>query len=66
MNYLFWCAFDHLKFRVPEFESICKLLNIPVAWVFKNQTHPWITLKLNSGKNTPPLLLAGLHIVLMI
>ena len=52
MNYLFWCAFDHLKFRVPEFESICKLLNIPVTWVFKNQTHPWITLKLNSGKIT--------------
>ena len=50
MEYLFWCAFDHLTFRIAEFESICKVLKIPLVWLFKNQTHPWVTLKLNSGQ----------------
>ena len=28
--YLFWCAHEHIDFRVPEFESIAKILNIPL------------------------------------
>lgn len=28
--YLFWCAHEHIDFRIPEFESIAKILNIPL------------------------------------
>ena len=28
--YLFWCAHEHIDFRIPEFESITKILDIPL------------------------------------
>ena len=31
--FLFWCAHEHVEFRIPEFESIAKLFNIPLKWV---------------------------------
>ena len=49
MHFLFWCAFDNISFRIPEFESICKLFGIPLNWVAKNDTYPWIILDLASG-----------------
>ena len=27
-QFLFWCAFEHLDFRLPEFEAIGELFNI--------------------------------------
>ena len=48
MKFIFWCAFDHLEFRIPEFEALAKLLKIELNWVDKNQTHPWVILDLKS------------------
>ena len=48
MKFLFWCAFDHLEFRIPEFESLAQLLNIQLNWIDKNQTHPWVIIDLKS------------------
>ena len=31
--FLFWCAHEHVEFRIPEFESIAKLFKIPLKWV---------------------------------
>ena len=31
--FLFWCAHEHIDFRIPEFESIAKLFDIPIIWV---------------------------------
>jgi len=56
MHYLFWCAFDHLSFRIPEFESICNLLRIEYSWVNKNDTHPWVILDLPSDKEALKIL----------
>ena len=28
--YLFWCAHEHIDFRIPEFESIARILDIPI------------------------------------
>ena len=46
MKFLFWCAFEHLDFRIPEFEALGELFNIELKWIDKNQTHPWIILEL--------------------
>ena len=50
MKFLFWCAFEHLEFRIPEFEALAKLLKIELHWVDKNQTHPWVILDLKSSE----------------
>ena len=49
MKYLFWCGFDRLCFRIPEFESICRVLKIQLNWIYKNDSHPWVVLELQSG-----------------
>jgi tRNA (guanine10-N2)-methyltransferase len=48
MHFLFWCAADHQEFRIPEFESLSRLFNIPLCWIFQSSTHPWIILDLAS------------------
>jgi tRNA (guanine10-N2)-methyltransferase len=48
MHCLFWCAADHQEFRIPEFESLSRLFNIPLRWVFQSSTYPWIILDLAS------------------
>ncbi len=49
-HFIFWCAFDHLDFRIPEFEAIGQLFDIQLKWVDKNQTHPWVIIDLDSHK----------------
>jgi tRNA (guanine10-N2)-methyltransferase len=48
MHFLFWCAAEHEAFRLPEFESLGRLFNIPLRWVFKSTSHPWIILDMDS------------------
>ena len=48
MHFLFWCAAEHQDFRVPEFESLSQLFNIPLNWVFQSVSHPWLILDLDS------------------
>ncbi len=47
-RFLFWCAFDHLEFRIPEFEAIADMLGIKMNWVDKNGTHPFVIVDLAS------------------
>ena len=47
-KFIFWCAFEHLDFRLPEFEAISELFNIELKWIDKNQSHPWVIIELNS------------------
>ena len=44
MIFLFWCANEHQQFRLPEFESLSKLFDIPLNWVFRSSDHPWVIL----------------------
>ena len=50
MKFIFWCAFDHLDFRIPEFEAIAEMTLALKAkdlkWIDKNMTHPWVILDL--------------------
>ena len=46
MKFLFWCAYEHLDFRIPEFEALAELFDIELNWIEKNQTHPWVILDL--------------------
>ena len=32
-RYLFWCANEHVDFRVPEFETIADIFDIDLHWV---------------------------------
>ncbi len=48
MHFLFWCVAEHQEFRIPEFESLSRLFNIPLRWVFKSVTHPWVIMDLDS------------------
>jgi tRNA (guanine10-N2)-methyltransferase len=50
MHFLFWCAAgtDDREFRIPEFESLSELLKIPLRWIYKSSSHPWIILDLDS------------------
>ena len=34
-RYLFWCANEHVDFRVPEFETIADIFDIDLHWVEK-------------------------------
>jgi len=47
-QFLFWCAFEHLDFRLPEFEAIVELFNINLKWIDRNQSHPWVIIELDS------------------
>ena len=49
-QFLFWCAFEHLDFRLPEFEAIAELFNINLKWIDRNQSHPWVIIELDSIK----------------
>ena len=35
MKYIFWCAYEHLDFRIPEFEALSQLFNIELKWIDK-------------------------------
>ena len=48
MLYLFWCANELQQFRLPEFESLSNLLDIPLNWVFRSSDYPWVILNLSS------------------
>ena len=48
MKFIFWCVFEHLDFRIPEFEALSELFNVELNWIDKNQTHPWVILDLSS------------------
>ena len=48
MLYLFWCANEHLDFRIPEFEALAILFKIPLKWVEKNVREPWVILEFSS------------------
>ena len=47
-QFLFWCAFEHLDFRLPEFEAIAELFNINLKWIDRNQSHPWVIIELGT------------------
>ena len=56
MKFLFWCAFEHLDFRIPEFESLAKLFSVDLKWIFKNATHPWVIIDLRSEEDAKKLI----------
>ena len=47
-QFIFWCAFEHLEFRLPEFDAIAELFNINLKWIDRNQSHPWVIIELDS------------------
>ena len=56
MLYLFWCANEHNQFRIPEFEALSQVLNVPLTWTFKSSDHPWIILDLATEEEAVKLL----------
>lgn len=55
-GYLFWCANEHQGFRIPEFEALGKLFEIPLNWVEKNEEEPWVILDLESENQAKKIL----------
>jgi len=49
-QYLFWCANEHIDFRVPEFKSVASLLNISLKWLEEPMEEPYLLLELGSEK----------------
>jgi len=47
MKFLFWCAYEHLNFRIPEFEAISKLFDIELNWIVKSDVLPWVIIDLS-------------------
>ena len=50
-RYLFWCANEHVDFRVPEFESLAEILDVSLTWVEKTpdtgeEREPWVIIDL--------------------
>lgn len=50
-RYLFWCAHEHVDFRVPEFESLAEMLDVTLTWVEKTpesgeEREPWVVIDL--------------------
>ena len=53
MRYMFWCANEHVDFRVPEFEAIARIFDIDLKWVEKTlesgaEREPWVVIDLDS------------------
>ena len=55
MLYLFWCANEHNQFRIPEFEALSQVLNVPLTWTFKSSDHPWVILDLGTEEEAVKL-----------
>ena len=36
--------------RVPEFESLAKLLNVKMEWVERNKVEPWVIVDMKEGE----------------
>ncbi len=47
-RYLFWCAHEHLSFRIAEFEAIAAVFQIDLDWVEKTEENPWVIIRLDS------------------
>ena len=50
-RYLFWCANEHVDFRVPEFESLAEILDVTLTWVERTpesgeEREPWVVIDL--------------------
>lgn len=47
-RYLFWCAYEHLDFRLPEFNALAELFNIKeqLSWVDNTIENPWVIIDL--------------------
>jgi len=56
LRYLFWCANEHLDFRIPEFEALAKMFDLKLDWAEKNEEKPWVILNLASEEEASKLL----------
>ncbi len=56
LRYLFWCANEHLDFRIPEFEAVSRIFDIPLRWEEKNDLKPWLILNLDSDSQAKKIL----------
>lgn len=56
LGYLFWCANEHLSFRIPEFEALAAMFDIPLNWIEKHEHKPWVILDLESELHARKLL----------
>ncbi len=56
LRYLFWCANEHLDFRIPEFEAVASIFGIGIDWVEKNERRPWVIIDLASESEARKIL----------
>jgi tRNA (guanine10-N2)-methyltransferase len=56
LRYLFWCANEHLDFRIPEFEALAKIFDVPLEWVERENRQPWVVLNLRTEDDARKLL----------
>jgi len=56
MKFLFWCAIEHLNFRIPEFEALSKLFNIELDWIVKSDALPWVIIDLSSEEDAKKII----------
>ncbi len=57
LRYLFWCAHEHLDFRVPEFESVARIFGVSLDWAERSErTRPWVVLRLGSEADARKIL----------
>ena len=60
-RYLFWCANEHVDFRVPEFETIADIFDIDLHWVEKTapngeEREPWVIIDLPNDETAQKIL----------
>lgn len=61
-RFLFWCANDHVDFRVAEFESLARIFDIELKWVEKTacdgseEREPWVVIDLASEEEAKKLI----------
>lgn len=54
-RYLFWCAHEHVDFRIPEFEAIASMFKIKLNFVEKSEK-PWVMIDLESEDQAKQIL----------
>ncbi|XP_071536651.1 tRNA (guanine(10)-N(2))-methyltransferase homolog [Panulirus ornatus] len=56
IKYLFWCANEHIEFRIPELMSIALMFKIPIKWIDKPKEDPYVIVEMNSEMDARKLM----------
>ncbi|XP_076038708.1 tRNA (guanine(10)-N(2))-methyltransferase TRMT11-like [Oratosquilla oratoria] len=55
-RYLFWCANEHIEFRIPELGAVASMFKIPIKWIDKPTEDPYVVVELDCESDAKKLM----------